>query len=53
MSGTKYNVHSNGSLGIFDTASDANGTYMVEISNTFGTAAEELEVEIMQLKGNQ
>ena len=48
MSDTKYFVHSNGSLSIFEVQKEDIGTYEVQISNSAGATVEELEVEIMQ-----
>ena len=52
-SGTKYNLHFNGSLGIVYVQKGDNGTYMVEISNSAGTVSEEIEVEILQQTGEK
>ena len=52
VSDTKHKVHSNGSLSIVDVQKEDDGTYKVEISNSAGTATEELEVELMPQKGH-
>ena len=50
--GKKFNVHSNGSLSIANVQKEDDGTYMVEIVNNFGSAMEEIEVELLLQKGN-
>ena len=49
--GAKYNIHRNGSLSIVDAQKEDDGTYMVEISNSVGTATEEIQVELLQKTG--
>ena len=51
VSGTKYYVHSNGSLSISNVQKEDIGTYEVQISNNAGAAVVEIEVEIMQQTG--
>ena len=51
VSDTKHKVHSNGSLSIVDVQKEDDGTYMIWISNSAGTATEAIEVEIMQQTG--
>ena len=46
-----YIVHSNGSLSILDTDEQDEGTYWVEVSNSAGTASEEIEIELIQKTG--
>ena len=45
---TKYEIHSNGSLSIVDVQKEDNGAYKVEISNSAGSATEEIQVEIIE-----
>ena len=51
VSGDKYKVHSNGSISIVDVQKEDDGTYKVEISNSAGSATEEVEVGVMQQTG--
>ena len=51
VDGAKYHVHPNGSLSIVDAQKTDDGTYKVEISNSVGTVTEEIQVELMELKG--
>ena len=48
---TKFIIHINGSLGIFDVKKVDEGTYKIELSNRGGITTSEVEVEIAQQKG--
>ena len=48
VSDNKYNVYSNGSLSIADVQKEDDGTYMVQISNSAGSATEEIQVKLVQ-----
>ena len=51
VSGTKYKVHSNGSLSIVDVQKEDAGTYEVQISNSAGSASQQVEVDVNQHTG--
>ena len=48
----RYTIHFNSSLSIHDTESSDKGTYRVEISNSVGSASEEIEVELIRKTGS-
>ena len=51
VSDPKNKIHSNGSLSIVDVQKEDIGTYMAEISNSAGTATEEIQVELLPQAG--
>ena len=51
LSGNKYLIHPNGSLSIFDVQKTENGTYVVELSNSYGVTPVEIEVLLRQRTG--
>ena len=48
---SKFTVHSNGSLSIPDIQIEDEGMYMVELSNSDGTALMEIEVQLIKQTG--
>ena len=49
--GDKYEIHINGSLTIKDVGEEDEGTYLVQVSNSAGSATEEAEIEVTQTAG--
>ncbi|XP_063687572.1 uncharacterized protein LOC134820861 isoform X3 [Bolinopsis microptera] len=49
--GDKYEIHINGSLTIKDVGKEDEGTYLVQVSNSAGSATEEAEIEVTQTAG--